>query len=155
MHNHITRIYFSSTTYHVIFKKNRFHFITSLVVFFIFGLLLFCFFGCGFHLVGKQENNSTGKIQETTTSPYSVTIKQSDGSTLNIMGQGNMYEPYTETVDGFTILRNNNGIYEYAVPNKNGFLQPGGVKSHNIDQRTRKEKRYLERLTMHFRNKSN
>jgi len=46
--------------------------------------------------------------------PDPVTILQPDGSELTIVGHGNIDENYTETIDGYTVVKNNKGIYEYA-----------------------------------------
>src|SRR5688572_25422785 len=60
-----------------------------------------------------------------------VALMQVDGSIINIVGVGTIAESYTETTDGYTIVLNKAGIYEYAKLTKSGDLVPGGVKANN------------------------
>jgi hypothetical protein len=106
--------------------------------------------------IGKSntKNNKEYNIKTcTSTSPYSISIAQPDGTSLLIIGKGDMNEPYTETIDGYTILRNEDLVYEYAIIGKDGRLKPGGIKAKNEENRSKKEKRYLLSLEKHLRNK--
>lgn len=64
-------------------------------------------------------------------SPYPVTILQNDGSSITYKVLGNEQLHYFETEDGYTILPNQQGVFEYAKINTNGELVPGGVKAHS------------------------
>lgn len=81
-------------------------------------------------------------------------IVQLDGTPLDITGLGNMHLSYTETTDGYTIIRNNKGIFEYAEQTFDGDLKPSGRVAHNPGYRTDKEKRYLKRVSKHLRYES-
>lgn len=75
-------------------------------------------------------------------SPEVLTINQPDGTVLSIVGKGNMNNSWTETTDGYTIVKNSAGVFEYA--NKvNGALTPSGVKANDSRSRTILEKSYL------------
>lgn len=66
--------------------------------------------------------------------PNPVTINQPDGTDLTIVGHGNMDENYTETVDGFTVIKNKEGVYEYASLKNVGSaseLIASGIKAYN------------------------
>ena len=58
-------------------------------------------------------------------SPYSIEIIQPDNTKISIVGKGNMVNSWTETLDGFSIIKNKDGIYEYAQEN-NGELVSSG-----------------------------
>jgi hypothetical protein len=117
-------------------------------------LVIFCYvflFQCN-----SVRRNGLAEIRKevptaTTTSPYSVSISQPDGTNIEIIGIGTMESPYTETVDGYTIMRNKNGVYEYAVQDMNMNLVPGGIKAHNTIDRSIEEIRFLGKITKHLR----
>lgn len=71
-----------------------------------------------------------------------LTLTQPDGSFISVIGRGNMNNHWTETTDGYTVIRNSNGIYEYAN-NVNGNLIPSGVKANNPTVRSNTETTYL------------
>lgn len=74
-------------------------------------------------------------------SPYSTQIVQSDGTSIDIIGKGNMNNSWTETTDGYTIIPVN-GIYQYAQKVA-GNLQPTGIKANNPGNRNNAELSYL------------
>lgn len=87
----------------------------------------------------------------TSASPYATEIPQPDGSTIKILGKGNQQISYSETTDGFTILKNKSGIYEYAVKGRGGRLCPGGTKAKNLSERSQEEQKYLAGLPKNLR----
>lgn len=91
--------------------------------------------------------------QQVIVSPDTFTIKQSNNTTISIVGKGNMHLHWTETIDGYTIMRNKKGIYEYALLSKDCLtLIPSGRKAHNPQERRYFEKRFLRRkIKKHIR----
>src|SRR5688572_5509849 len=71
-----------------------------------------------------------------------IEVQQPDGSFITVVGLGNIDINYTETTDGYTIVRNQDGIYEYAVRNAEGDLVPSGVRANDPDTRVSTEKKY-------------
>jgi M6 family metalloprotease-like protein len=59
--------------------------------------------------------------------PYTNTINQPDGSKITLRALGNEAIHYLETEDGFTVLKNNNGFYEYAIADDAGNLTTSGL----------------------------
>ncbi|MFY7734024.1 MAG: hypothetical protein ACOVSR_11130, partial [Bacteroidia bacterium] len=57
-------------------------------------------------------------------SPEANTITQTDGSRITLVAYGNEQESYIETIEGYTVLVNGNGIFEYAYIDANGNLSP-------------------------------
>ncbi len=78
-------------------------------------------------------------------SPEPIEILQSNGSTLSIIGVGTADNSYTETIDGYTLLRNKKGIYVYAKIDKNQDLTPSKLKAHNPNNRSKRELKCLDK----------
>lgn len=77
------------------------------------------------------SNSFAQSVSKCEASPHPITIQQTNGTTLSIIGKGNSINSYTETVEGYTIVKNENGLYEYAKQNENGFLVPSGILATN------------------------
>ncbi len=87
-------------------------------------------------------------------SPQPVVVAQPNNYRLTIIGAGTAQYPYTETTDGYTVLRNKKGYYMYAKPGKNGKLVPSCMKAHNpADRKKREQKRLTKKLKPHVRDK--
>ncbi|MEQ9353308.1 MAG: CUB domain-containing protein [Vicingaceae bacterium] len=80
-------------------------------------------------------------------SPIPVDILQADSTSITIVGKGNMNNNWTETTDGYSVVRNNAGIYEYAKK-QSGELVPDGVKARNPNSRTVAEQNYLVNVSL-------
>ena len=92
-------------------------------------------------------------VAQVAVSPDPLIITQPDNSTLTIIGKGTAQEPYTETIDGYTIIRNHKGYYVYAIPDKQQNLVPSKKKAHNPESRTKCERRIINKtLAPHLRN---
>ncbi len=87
-----------------------------------FTLILFTLFFATFSYA--QRSSCPG-------SPYPSEITQPDGSTLTVILRGSEMLHYKETTEGYTILKNASGIYEYAVIDNRGFLTLSGIKAVN------------------------
>lgn len=83
--------------------------------------------------------------------PFSIDVKQPDGTILSVVGKGNALLSYTETTDGFTVVLNSKGVYEYAVINANGELIPSGVQAHNSGERSATEMKVINNTAKNLR----
>ena len=79
-------------------------------------------------------------------SPESITIVQPNATSINIIGKGNLNNHWTETIDGYTIIRNTAGNYEYANK-QNGNLVPSGVLASDLASRTLAETTFTATLS--------
>src|SRR5690554_5938663 len=79
-------------------------------------------------------------------SPEPIVVTQADQTQITVVGKGNINNYWTETVDGYTIVRNSNGIYEYASL-VNGELQASGIKANDPQYRSTAEVNYVNSLT--------
>lgn len=85
-------------------------------------------------------------------SPYPVTIVQPDFTTITVVGKGSEAVSYAETIDGYTLVMNDKGFYEYAIPNTaTGELTSSGVVAHDPAARNSVERNYLYALNAHAR----
>jgi hypothetical protein len=91
----------------------------------LFRGLLFAFAICTISISAFAQRSNCS------VSPEENTITQTDGSKLTLRGLGNEAINYLETVDGFTVLRNKDGAFEYATTDNQGNLVPSGVLASN------------------------
>lgn len=73
--------------------------------------------------------------------PYPVKITQPDGSVVTVILRGDEKVKWAETTDGYTLLVNSKGMYEYAMLNAEGDLTPSGIPMS--DQRTKAANDFL------------
>jgi M6 family metalloprotease-like protein len=75
-----------------------------------------------------------------------LTLLQPNGTSITIVGKGNLHNHWTETVDGYSVVRNTTGNYEYATK-INGNLSPSGILVTNPANRSFVEATYASSLT--------
>lgn len=68
--------------------------------------------------------------------PFPVEIIQPDGTKITIVQKGDEYLKWAQTVDGYSILRNSKGIYEYVTLDANNDMVPSGVQARNLSERS-------------------
>ncbi len=105
--------------------------------------------------IQKKENQkqAPARIISTDKGSDTIPLRQVDGTVLHIIGVGNtsMFEAYTETIDGYTIVMAKDGFYYYAVQTKDGNLLPSDVRAKDPENRTKKEQKKLASLPKHLR----
>ena len=77
-------------------------------------------------------------------------VTQSDGTTLTLRLVGDEFFHYNTTADGYTVLRNNVGSYEYAVK-QGDVLVSSGMLAHDAALRTSAEHQLLSAVGTHVR----
>ncbi len=75
--------------------------------------------------------------------PNPISYRQPDGSTLEMNLRGDEFVNWGETLDGYTILSNQDGYKVYAELDENGNIYPGNVRANNIADRTPEELDFL------------
>ena len=68
--------------------------------------------------------------------PRPVQIIQPDGTKITIILKGDEHVKWAQTLDGYSILRNNKGVFEYATLNLNEDLVPSGIHVKNPIERS-------------------
>jgi len=75
--------------------------------------------------------------------PDPVKINQADGTVITIILQGDERIKWAKTLDGYALLYNDDGIYEYAELDESGNLIPSGLKANDVEVRTADETSFL------------
>ena len=73
---------------------------------------------------------------------------QPDGTTVHLIARGNPLRYWSETTDGYTVIKNQSGYYEYAATD-NGSLSGSGITAQDPQQRSLSEQRGLLALRKH------
>lgn len=82
--------------------------------------------------------------------PRPHTIKQPNGKTLTYYLRGDERIHWCETLDGYTLLNNEQGYLEFACKNDDGDLVPSGVLACNEDERTEEELNFTTQTDKHL-----
>jgi len=85
----------------------------------------------------------THQVQAVTAYPYPVQVKQPDGTTITVILKGDEKVKWAQTLDGYTVLRNSKGVFEYAMQNASGDLNPSGIAVSDISSRKADELNFL------------
>ncbi|MDR2556570.1 MAG: M6 family metalloprotease domain-containing protein, partial [Bacteroidales bacterium] len=75
--------------------------------------------------------------------PTPIEVKQPDGTTITIILKGDERVKWAETIDGYSLLRNDKGVYEYAVADENGDMIPSGIKASNGTKTSPAQQKHL------------
>ena len=70
-----------------------------------------------------------------------LTRTQPDGTTINYYLHGDEYFNFYSSEDGYLIVLNENGVFEYAEFNEQNQIIPVGIKVSDISKRNNKEKK--------------
>jgi len=74
-----------------------------------------------------------------------------DGTTLSIRLRGDEFVSWRTTLDGFTLLFNEEGFLEYAVSDENGDLKLSGIRANDENRRSAQEINFLKTLERDLR----
>jgi M6 family metalloprotease-like protein len=85
----------------------------------------------------------TNQVLAVSAYPYPVQVKQPDGTTITVVMQGDEKVKWAQTLDGYTVLRNSKGVFEYAVQNVSGDLGLSGIAASDISSRKANELSFL------------
>ncbi|MCX6223779.1 MAG: M6 family metalloprotease domain-containing protein, partial [Bacteroidia bacterium] len=75
--------------------------------------------------------------------PDPIRIIQPDGTPVTVILQGDERVRWARSPDGYTLIYNGKGVYEYAIINPAGDLLPSGVKARDSSDRTQKDNLFL------------
>ncbi len=89
----------------------------------------------------KQE------VKAVTAYPNQIVFSQPDGSSITIFLKGDEKIKWALTTDGYTIMFNSQGIYEYATLNSNSEMVPSGIKANDVANRNATELNFLSQTT--------
>ncbi len=72
-----------------------------------------------------------------------VEIIQPDGTRITIIPKGDEHMKWAQTTDGYSIMRNSKGLYEYTRLSETMDMVPSGVQVRNVTERTMSEVQFL------------
>lgn len=75
--------------------------------------------------------------------PDSILVHQPDGTILWVYDRGDEYYNWVESTDGYVIIKNTDGIFEYATIT-DSQIRPSGLKVCNIQNKEVSEKNYAK-----------
>lgn len=78
--------------------------------------------------------------------PNPITIKQPDGRTLTLILQGDEHLHWAKTLDNYTLLRNSEGYWSYAVMDDDNNMVASQFLAVNADERTAAESNFVATL---------
>ncbi len=94
---------------------------------------------------------SITKTEASSAYPGLIYYQQPDGSVLRIFLKGDEKVKWGETEDGYSILFNAQGFYEYAIHDSKGDMIPSGVIAKNAENRTPANLAFLSSVPKHKR----
>ncbi len=86
-------------------------------------------------------------IFASTAFPEKVEFIQPNGEKLSIFMKGDEFVKYAMTVDGFTLLYDSEGYFNYAYVNEDGNLVPSAFHAQDITKRTFNETNFLQSIS--------
>jgi M6 family metalloprotease-like protein len=75
--------------------------------------------------------------------PFPQTITQPDGTVLTVRLHGDEWFNWISTIDGYRIIKNADGVYEYVSLLKSGEVSPEGIKASDPENRSNAERAFL------------
>lgn len=81
--------------------------------------------------------------------PDAIEVKQPDGTVLKVKQHGDEWFNWTATTDGYRIVRNSLGVFEYAAINRVGKVVASGKKAYDKSNRPLEHKAFLNPLPLH------
>lgn len=75
-----------------------------------------------------------------------ITIIQPNGKTLTFVLKGDERVHWYESLDGYTLLRNEEGDLEFACVDENNILQVSGILACNQEERDEVELSFLQTI---------
>lgn len=95
-------------------------------------------------LIAFTLTNSTFAV---TAFPEKVLFTQPNGEKVTIQMKGDEYVKYAHSEDGYTLLYDQDGFFNYAIINSEGNLVPSSYHAKEILLRTREEKQFLTNIS--------
>ena len=89
---------------------------------------------------------AANNVYAVTAYPHPVEYKLPDGTTLSIVLKGDEKVNWAETLDGYSILLNDKGYYEYAILNEKGDMERSGIRVSPKNKRSADEQVLLSKI---------
>ena len=94
---------------------------------------------------------ATVKIYAVPAYPYPVEYQLPDGTNITITLKGDENVNWATSEDGYTLLRNSDGYFEYAILDDSKSLILSGIRANNVDVRSLDETSFLSGIKKDLR----
>ncbi len=94
---------------------------------------------------------SAGNLSAVPAFPGKIEFIQPDGTKVSIFLKGDEKVRWAETEDGYALLFNAKGFYEYAQIREDGDMVCSGIVAKNESQRVATEREFLNKIPKHLR----
>jgi M6 family metalloprotease-like protein len=108
--------------------NNQLHFLPAIFIFVILCLV------------------NPGRSMAVTAIPTPVHYTQPDGSVITLLLRGDEHIHWAETTDGYTVLSNRAGFYEYAAMSPDGKMTFSGIRAHDPGSRKQQDENFLQTI---------
>lgn len=78
-------------------------------------------------------------------------ITQPDGSVITLVLHGDEHHSWTTTLDGYSVMKNAKGFFEYVGAIEDGKAVLSGVRASDPEERQNKEKRFLKKISTNLK----
>ncbi|NEW83367.1 MAG: M6 family metalloprotease domain-containing protein [Mariniphaga sp.] len=68
--------------------------------------------------------------------PFPVEIIQPDGTKIVVIQKGDEHLKWAQTIDGYSLMRNKSGVFEYSTLNSGNEMIPSGITAKNQSERS-------------------
>jgi len=96
-------------------------------------------------------SNTLGNTKTLKPLADTLVLSQADGTRLHLVCSGSYFLNYCETMDGYTVIVDAIGEYEFAKKGSKGTLIPSGMEAKDEQARDQQVNRYLKRIPKHLR----
>ena len=102
-------------------------------------------------LVHGKTNYNSNNLNRLKPLDDTLVLSQNDGSKLHLVCSGSYFLNYCETLDGYTVIVDAIGMYEYAKKGGRGTLIPMDMQAKDEAQRSPEDIKHLKRIPKHLR----
>ena len=81
--------------------------------------------------------------------PFPVAVIQPDGTTIVIIQKGDEHVKWAQTIDGYSVMRNKSGIFEYATLSLANDMIPSGIQAKNQAERSSSDVQFLSNCLLY------
>ena len=75
--------------------------------------------------------------------PFPVEIIQPDGTKIIVIQKGDEHVKWAQTIDGYSLMRNKSGVFEYSTLSSTNDMIPSGIQAKNQSERSSSDLQFL------------
>jgi len=79
--------------------------------------------------------------------PFPVEIIQPDGTKIVVIQKGDEHVKWAQTIDGYSLMRNKSGVFEYSTISSGNDMIPSGIPAKNQSERSPSDIQFLSKTS--------